>query len=110
MPPPPGVTYIAASSGDRASYLLRSDGKADRIKGREGTIDQTMDSTMVTRASKASDDSAKIQLVQYVGISAGQHASYLLRSDGMLDRTKTGGKIAELMRPSQELVSSCTLM
>lgn len=94
-PPATGVTYVASSAGDSASYLVRSDGKVDRIRGMDGHIEQTLDGTK--RSSGAADESTKA--LQYVGVSAGVSACYLVRGDGAVDRSKRNGEISELMIP-----------
>jgi len=79
--PPEGVKYIAVTSGEYCSYLLRDDGSIDR------TINKGRISTTI-KPPKG---------VKYVQVSAGTHASYFLRDDGNVDRTKGNGKISHTM-------------
>ena len=127
-------TQIAAVKNDKggggatATYLVRKDGKVDRVRT-FGDVCQTLwppeglkyiaasAADMVSyllRSDGAVDrvvgklkGGAKVDCtinpppgVKYVGVSAGQWASYLLRDDGCVDRTTNGGKITATLAPS----------
>lgn len=49
---------------------------------------------------------------QYVAVSAGQMASYLLRSDGKVDRTTGGGKVSATIEPDDAAPTggACSVM
>jgi len=86
MEPPPGLTYVAVSSMDTASYVLRSDGAVDRTTS-GGTVSNTMNPPPGQT---------------YVQVSAGQYASYLVRSDGKVDRTEGYGKVQQTISPDAD--------
>ena len=81
--PPPGTKFIAASSGDYASYLLRDDGVVSRTTG----------------GGKSSNDIHPPGKARYVAVSAGDSQSYFLRDDGVVDRTKGKGVIQTSIEP-----------
>lgn len=87
MEPPAGITWVAVSSADTASYLLRSDGAVDRTVC-FGKIDVTMNPPPGQT---------------YVQVYAGQHTSYLLRSDGKVDITKGSGKVDKTIDADMDL-------
>jgi hypothetical protein len=43
---------------------------------------------------------AGADLIRYVSVSAGTQTTYLVRSDGSVDRTKGGGKISKRLSPA----------
>ncbi|KAL1515114.1 hypothetical protein AB1Y20_004177 [Prymnesium parvum] len=75
---------IFASGAPSHFYFIRADGKVDRVSIKSNTIGSTMDPPAGTK---------------YVYISSYEGATYLLRSDGVVDRTTGGGKIANSMSP-----------
>lgn len=94
MEPPEGLTYLAVSSLDQASYLLRSDGAVDRTTG-FGKVSNTMNPPPGH---------------QYVHISAGQYASYFVRSDGKVDRTEGSGRVKKTIAPDMDPEEGCAIM
>lgn len=90
MNPPPGQRYTGASAGAIASYLVRSDGKVDRTVS-DGKIQCTM-----------SGDAAYVHASEQMSYTTSDGktttqwsnpATYLLRADGVIDRTCSDGKI-----------------
>eukprot|EP00966_Prymnesium_polylepis_P251566 5816149-Prymnesium_polylepis.2 len=69
------VAYISASSGNRSSFFVRSDGCVDRIQS--GKIKQRVTPPKGT---------------SYIAATAGNWADYLLRADGVVDRFETSAK------------------
>ena len=69
--------------GPNATYLIRADGKLDRVVVLRG-----LTCTMEPPAG-----------VKYVGASCQDTSAYLLRSDGAIDRTTGGGKVSNTMNP-----------
>lgn len=96
FPCPSGTQYVAVSSqgvsakndkgggGATSVYFIRADGKVDRAHVIRTVIDTTMEPP---------------DGLQYTAISCQDTSSYLLRSDGAVDRTTGGGKISNTMNP-----------
>lgn len=82
------VKYTFACAGAEVSYLVRSDGSCDRVKGMlEGKVVQRLPPP---------------EKAKYMQVTAGLNASYLLRDDGQVDRVKGGdtGKITDTLTPA----------
>jgi hypothetical protein len=96
FPCPSDTQYVAVSGqgisakndkgggGASSVYFIRADGKVDRAYCHRTVIDLTMDPP---------------EGIQYKAISSQDSSSYLLRSDGAVDRTTGGGKISNTMNP-----------
>lgn len=81
-----------------ASYYVRSDGAVDRTTGFKGSVSATLNPPPGVR---------------YVAVSAHQNSTYLLRSDGICDRSRGGAKVHSSLIPSNdplEKSSACALM
>jgi len=83
--PPPGHAYIKISSGPIASYFVLSNGVA--MRWCVGLTGSTIQSAMTPSTIN----------VKYIDASAGIQYSYLLRSDGFVDKVKGGKVIATLV-------------
>lgn len=84
---PAGSAYVAVSAGIESSYLLRDSGEVDRITGVFGKVTSTL-----TAAGGSS----------YIAISAGYAlglASYFVRDDGRVDRSKRGRIVSTFEAP-----------
>jgi len=76
--PSGSVKYVSASAGADTTYLVRSDGAVDRVRG--GSVKQ----------AKVYQRLLPPDRTTYVAASAGIVSSYLLRADGQVDRVKGG--------------------
>ena len=95
---PESTSYVAIASscvsvkndkgggGPSSMYFIRADGKVDRVHNVQTTY--KIHSTMEPPDG-----------VQYVAVSCQDSSSYLLRSDGAIDRTCGGGKVSNTMNP-----------
>merc|ERR1712166_526049 len=85
--PPAGTKYIHAAAGSGASYLILDNGVVERLGESWNMFCPS------TKGKKTSElvppEGAKWK---YIKASCGRDATYLLRSDGAVDRT-SGGKI-----------------
>lgn len=79
------VKYTAASAGLCHSYLLRDDGRVDKVKG--GVVIATLEPKGVPKGGAVRFVGFSDQLtVSSDKESHGPHANYLLRSDGLVER------------------------
>jgi len=95
---PEQTSYVAIASscvsakndkgggGPTSMYFIRADGKVDRVNNVQTTYD--IHSTMEPPPG-----------TQYMAVSCQDSSSYLLRSDGAIDRTTGGGKVNNTMNP-----------
>lgn len=99
MNPPLSTQYLSVSAGALATYLVRSDGKVDRSTG-SGNIHSTMESSTyspyIAVGEQLSFTTGNGQSSQEVS----NQANYLLRNDGIVDRTESDGKIDCEMKAS----------
>lgn len=94
-----GITTDKMDTNPNQIYFIRSDGAADKYMitfgdqktGLAGTVNCAMNG------------------VKYVSGSTCQHATYLLRSDGAVDRITKGVKVGQTMNPppSQKYINVC---
>lgn len=99
MNPPPGERYLSVSAGAIATYLVRSDGKVDRSTGK-GDIHSTLESSTyspyIAVGEQLSYTTGNGKSTQEIS----NMANYLLRKDGIVDRTQSDGKIDCEMKAS----------
>jgi hypothetical protein len=96
FPCPEGTAYVTVSTqgisakndkgggGATSVYFIRTDGKVDRVHVMRSVVHTTMEPPAGLR---------------YTAVSCQDTSSYLLRSDGAVDRTTGGGKVSNTMNP-----------